>query len=160
MKLLLSTGSLYTLPMSQACEIARDTGFDGVEVIIGTEFQHGNPIAKIRELQKIIPIYSLHAPFFDLDGWGDKPEQLRLSVRLALETGIPLVNFHPPSWMAMELRFWRWFQSIKDFQQEIGQGQVNLPSRICPAPGRSRSIPTCWPVPCGSSILCTITTFI
>jgi sugar phosphate isomerase/epimerase len=135
MKLLLSTGSLYTLPMTKACEIARDTGFDGVEAIIGTEFQQGNPVATIRELQEIIPIYSLHAPFFDIDGWGEKHEQLRLTVRLALETGIPLVNFHPPSWLAVELRFWRWFQAVKDYQLEIGQGQVLITVENMPCSG-------------------------
>lgn len=135
MKLLLSTGSLYTLPMTKACEIARDTGFDGVEAIVGSEFQHGNPLNTLRELQKIIPIYSLHAPFFDIDGWGNKPQQLRLTVRLALEAGIPLINFHPPSWLNMELHFWRWFHSIQDYQQEIGQGQVVITVENMPCSG-------------------------
>lgn len=133
MKLVLSAGSLYTLPLSRVCEIARDTGFDGVEVIINQDFQLCNQIALIRDLQTILPVASLHAPFFDLDGWGDKIEQVQLTVRLALETGIPLVNFHPPSWLGVELRFWRWFQAIRDFQAELGQGEVivtieNMPS--------------------------------
>lgn len=135
MKLLLSTGSLYTLPLTRVCEIARDTGFDGVEVIINQEFQHGNPVALIREMQEIIPVASLHAPFFDLDGWGEKVEQLRLSVRLALQTGIPLINFHPPSWLGMELRFWRWFNAIRDYQEEIGKGRVIITVENMPSTG-------------------------
>ena len=38
MKILLSAGSLYTLPLPKIFELARDTGFDGVEVIISPDY--------------------------------------------------------------------------------------------------------------------------
>ena len=135
MKLVLSTGSLYTLPLPKVCEIARDTGFDGAEVIIAQDFQMCNQIALIRDLQAIVPVLSLHAPFFDLDGWGEKAEQIRLTIRLALETGIPLINFHPPSWLGAELRFWRWFNAIRDYQAELGRGEVIITVENMPSTG-------------------------
>jgi sugar phosphate isomerase/epimerase len=135
MKLILSAGSLHTLPLAKVFRIARDTGFDGMEVIIGYDFQHRDNAALIRELQQILPINSLHAPFLDLDGWGNKIDQLLHTVALALETGIPLINFHPPSWMGAELRFWRWFNTVSDFQAEIGRGEVVITLENMPCSG-------------------------
>ncbi len=135
MKIILSAGSLYTLPLEKAFEIARDTGFAGMEVIINHDFQYGDNLALIRALQDILPVASLHAPFFQLDTWGNKIDQLFRTTRLAAEAGIPLINFHPPAWMGMELKFWRWFNGVKDFQQEVGQGEVTITVENMPCTG-------------------------
>jgi len=135
MKLVLSAGSLYTLPLETVFRIGRDTGFDGMEVIIGQDFQYGDNVALLRELQQILPICSLHAPFFELDRWGNKIDQLHRTTALALETGIPLINFHPPSWLGLEMKFWRWFNRVRDFQQEVGQNQVIITAENMPCGG-------------------------
>ena len=135
MKLVLSAGSLYTLPLAKVFEFARITGFDGLEVIVNYDFQYQDNVACLRDLQQILPICSLHAPFFDLDGWGNKIEQLYRTTELALETGIPLVNFHPPIWMNLELRFWRWLNRVQDFQAEVGQNQVIITMENMPSTG-------------------------
>lgn len=141
MKLILSAGSLYTLPLEKICELARDTGFDGVEIIINYDFQYQDNIAYIRNLQQIVPIASLHAPFFEIDGWGNKVNQLTRTASLALETGIPLINFHPPSWMAFEWRFWSWLKSIGDFQRQIGHDQVIITMENMPCVGGFKTNP-------------------
>lgn len=124
-KISLSSGSLFTLPLRRAFEIAAEAGFDGVELIINQDFQRVNPVKVVRGLQEICPINSIHAPFMPLDGWGGPVQSLYYSVDLAAETGIPLVNFHPPSWMGAEIGFWRWLYKIRDFQEEVGlNGQV------------------------------------
>lgn len=135
MKLVLSAGSLYTLPLAKVFEIARDTGFDGMEIIINYDFQYQDNAALIRELQQILPVCSLHAPFFELDGWGNKIDQLLRTAALAIDTGIPLINFHPPAWMGLELKFWRWFSGIGDFQAEVGQNQVLITIENMPCTG-------------------------
>ncbi|NIQ98446.1 MAG: sugar phosphate isomerase/epimerase [Desulfuromonadales bacterium] len=135
MKLLLSAGSLYTLPMEKIFEIARDTGFDGMEVIINYDFQFGNNRGLIRDLQQILPIYSLHAPFLVLDGWGNKIRQLQRTAKLAGDTGIPLINFHPPAWMAFEFKFWRWLNKVRDFQEEICDADVTITIENMPCTG-------------------------
>lgn len=141
MKLVLSAGSLYTLPLEKVFSIARDTGFDGVEIIIGYEFQYGDNVALIRDLQKILPVCSLHAPFLELDRWGNKIEQLHRTTALAIETGIRLINFHPPSWMGLEFKFWRWFNRIRDFQQEVGKNEVIITVENMPCTGAFKSNP-------------------
>ncbi len=135
MKLVLSAGSLYTLPMEKVFEIARDTGFDGMEVIINYDFQYQDSVAIIRDLEQILPIRSLHAPFMQIDGWGNKIDQIHKTARLALATGIPLINFHPPSWMALEFKFWRWLKRVSDFQRDIGENQVLVTVENMPCGG-------------------------
>ena len=121
----LSTGSLFTLPLHKVCELSCLAGFDGVELIISQSFIGKNSSKLIASLQEITTIHSIHAPFMPLDGWGGPEESLRLSIELAAERNIPLVNFHPPSWMGFEIGFWRWLYRIRDFQKEVGlNGQV------------------------------------
>lgn len=135
MKLILSAGSLYTLPMHRVFEMARETGFDGMEVIINQDFQYGQNAAILNELKQIMPISSLHAPFLVLDNWGNKIDQLRKTADLAMEAEIPLITFHPPSWAALEWKFSRYLRSIDDFQEEIGQGQVVITIENMPCTG-------------------------
>lgn len=138
MKILLSAGSLYTLPLPKIFELARDTGFDGVEVIINHDFQYGNNLEILEELQTIHPILSLHAPFLAIDRWGGKSEQLQKTALLALDAGVPLINFHPPSWLAMEWKFWKYLKSIRDFQSDIGRDEITITIENMPASGKMK----------------------
>ncbi len=135
MKLVLSAGTLYTLPLEKVFEIGRDIGFDGMEVIINYDFQYGDNLALLRDLQQILPVSSLHAPFLELDNWGNKCDQVYKTVELALQAEVPLINFHPPCWMALEWKFWRWLNNIKDFQDEVGRHQVVITLENMPCTG-------------------------
>jgi sugar phosphate isomerase/epimerase len=138
----LSTGSLFTFPLPRIFEFAAEVGFDGVELIINQEFQKVNPLKLIRSLQHTADIHSIHAPFMPLDGWGGVADSLRRCVALAAECGIPLVNFHPPSWMGFELAFWRWLYSVYDFQKEVGlNGQVIVTIENMPWVGKMKINP-------------------
>jgi sugar phosphate isomerase/epimerase len=138
----LSTGSLFTLPLRRVCELSAEAGFDGVELIINQDFQKINPAKLVASLQQITTIHSIHAPFMPLDGWGGPIESLRICVELAADRGIPLVNFHPPSWMGFAVGFWRWLYSVRDFQKEVGNdGQVNVTIENMPWVGRFKINP-------------------
>ncbi|ACD96613.1 sugar phosphate isomerase/epimerase family protein [Trichlorobacter lovleyi] len=142
LKISLSSGSLFTLPICRAFELSAEAGFDGVELIINQDFQRVNPVKVVRSLQEIAPINSIHAPFMPLDGWGGPIQSLFHSIELAADTGIPLVNFHPPSWMGMEIGFWRWLYRIRDFQKEIGiDGEVLVTIENMPCIGRFKLNP-------------------
>lgn len=142
MQITLSTGSLFTLPLPRILELAAAAGFDGVELIINQDFQKINPVRLIRSLQQITVIHSIHAPFMPLDGWGGPADSLRRSVALAAECGIPLVNFHPPSWMSFEIGYWRWLYSVIDFQKDVGlDGLVTVTLENMPWVGRMKINP-------------------
>jgi sugar phosphate isomerase/epimerase len=135
MKIILSAGSLYTLPLFKAFEIARNVGFDGVEVIINHDFEFNAGKELLAEASQILPIAALHAPFFEINGWGNKIQQLEKSVNLAIDFEIPLVNFHPPAWLTLERKFWRWLNRIDDFQAEVGRNRVQVTIENMPANG-------------------------
>ncbi|SNB48002.1 sugar phosphate isomerase/epimerase [Geobacter sp. DSM 9736] len=136
MRFSLSTGTLFTFPLKKACAIAAEAGFDGVELIINDEFQKVSCRQLIEEVCSILPVLSIHAPFMPLDGWGSPADSLKRCVELAGICNVPLVNFHPPSWMGLEIRFMRWFYRIFDFQKEVGQGQVAVTVENMPWTGR------------------------
>ena len=138
MRISISAGTLYTYPLPKVFEMAREAGFDGVELVINHEFQKVNSRRLIRELAETLPIVSMHAPFMPLDGWGSPMDSLMRSVEIGADCGIGLVNFHPPSWLGLELRYWRWLYGIHDFQKEIGQGQVALTLENMPWEGKYR----------------------
>ena len=135
MKPILSAGTLYTLPLPKVFEIAREVGFAGLEVIINQDFEFSNGREILAEVRRIHPIVSLHAPFFDINGWGNKTQQLERTVELAILNDIELVNFHPPCWMTLERKFWRWLNRIDDFQQQIGRDKVVVTIENMPANG-------------------------
>ncbi|MBK5274732.1 MAG: sugar phosphate isomerase/epimerase [Desulfuromonadales bacterium] len=138
----LSSGSLFTLPLKKVCELAAEAGYDGIELIINQDFQKTNPSKLIASLQDITTIHSIHSPFMLLDGWGDPMDSLRICIELAAERGVPLVNFHPPSWMGCEFVFWRWLYSVRDFQKELGRdGQVAVTIENMPWVGKYKINP-------------------
>lgn len=126
MKLILSAGSLYTRPLPEIFVLARESGFDGVEIIINHDFSFHDGIETLDALRSIHPIHSIHAPFFPVDGWGNKVEQLERTIRLALACEVPLVTFHPPVWLGVEFKFWNWMKRIADYQAEVGRGQLTI----------------------------------
>jgi len=142
MQISMSTGTLFILPLKRVCELSAEAGFDGVELIINQDFQRVNPTRVINSLQAITKIHSIHAPFMPLDGWGRPEQALRRCVAIAAECGIPLVNFHPPSWLGMEISFWRWLYSVGDFQKEVGiEGKVMVTIENMPWVGKYKINP-------------------
>lgn len=141
MKISLSSGTLYTFPLRKIFEITRSLDFDGIELIINQEFQKVNTLKLIEELQQSLPILSIHAPFMPLDGWGTPIDALKHSVEIAEKCGIPLVNFHPPSWLGFEVGFWRWLYKVNDFQKEVGTENVIVTLENMPWVGKFRINP-------------------
>ena len=137
MKTLLSSGCLYTLPLENAFYMAAEAGYDGMEVIVSESFGQDEGYRLLRNLKEILPIYVLHAPFHVLPGWGDRMRALRKTIEMAKGLSVPMVNFHPPKWLNLEVKFWRWMFMVRDFQQEVGGGKVaisveNMPYRERP----------------------------
>jgi sugar phosphate isomerase/epimerase len=139
MRISISTGTLFIFPLRKAFEMAAEVGFEGVELIINQDFQRVNSRKLMTELAEIMPIVSIHAPFMPLDGWGTPVDSLKRTVELAAGVGVPLVTFHPPSWLGFELGFWRWLYRIHDFQKEVGGGEVLLAMENMPWTGKFKT---------------------
>jgi len=96
----LSTSSVYPESTAAAFEIAKHLGYDGVEVMVGTDRVSADieAVARISEYYEV-PVSSVHAPCLLLTKrvWGTDPwDKLRTSVDAALRWGAPTVVVHPP----------------------------------------------------------------
>ena len=120
MKVLFSTGCLFQLPLKDIFTIARDAGFDGCDLVIDGRFRGGGIIDTVMECLEILPVYSVHAPFVKMKEWGQARDILARSLEVAKTVGAGVVNFHPPSWYSMEMKFLKWFRKVEDFQREFG----------------------------------------
>lgn len=126
MKILLSSGCLHTLPLEKAFHMASEAGYDGMEVIVSESFGQDEGYRLLRDLNGIAPICVLHAPFHVIRGWGDRMRALIKTIELAKGLSVPMVNFHPPKWLNLEVKFWRWMYSVGDFQEELGDGALSI----------------------------------
>ena len=120
MKILCSTGSFGKRPIREIFNFAKEAGFDGCEFVVGKDFNRSNYRYEVAECLNILPIYTIHAPYVHIAHWGDQRQALIKTLELARECNARVVTFHPPSWLAREFTFNRWFKRIQDFQQEFG----------------------------------------
>lgn len=97
MKLSLSTASLYLYPLRRIFAMAKEAGFEGLEMALSPEVTHrdGRYVrALIAEYD--LPVLSLHPPMSFLPGQGDRSALLPQMVDLAQEIACPLVILHTP----------------------------------------------------------------
>lgn len=96
----MSTSCVHTLPVDRAFAVARQAGFDGVEVMV----THDPATRNVRSLRELsarydLPILSIHAPVLLLTQfvWGTDPHaKLARTAELAVEVGASTVVVHPP----------------------------------------------------------------
>ncbi|MFM9876257.1 MAG: sugar phosphate isomerase/epimerase family protein [Rhodoglobus sp.] len=101
----MSTSCVYPLSTESAFRLAREAGFDGIEVMV-TSDPVTQDAAALRYLSKTysLPILSVHAPVLLLTQlvWGTNPvRKLERSAELAATLGAATVVVHPPfRWQA------------------------------------------------------------
>ncbi|MFQ6014527.1 MAG: sugar phosphate isomerase/epimerase family protein [Anaerolineae bacterium] len=99
MKLALSTGSLYTYGVDRVFALAKEVGFDGVEVLIDPRWdtRHSHYLNSL-QARYDLPILSVHSPFTrKVDGWEeDEVERVKRSVVLAEAVGAQTLVVHLP----------------------------------------------------------------
>lgn len=96
----LSTSSVYPESTGAGFEIAKRLGYDGVEVMVGTDSTSAD-IDAVVALQALhqVPVLSVHAPCLLITQrvWGTDPwVKLERSAEMARECGAGLVVVHPP----------------------------------------------------------------
>lgn len=105
--LILSTGSLYNFDVSTVMALAREAGFDGIELMIDwrRETHHLPHLEKLCR-KHALPILAVHSPFASMriQGWPVDPvETIQKSVQLAEDLGARTVVVHPPTrWLRLQ----------------------------------------------------------
>jgi sugar phosphate isomerase/epimerase len=101
----MSSSCVFPLPLAEAFRLARQSGFDGVEIMV-TNDRATQDAVRLRELSHSygIPILSIHAPVLLATQlvWGTDPKRkLEKSAELAVAVGASTVVVHPPfRWQA------------------------------------------------------------
>jgi len=97
LKVSLSTATLSIYPLSRTFALAKELGFDGVELVVSLEVLLRGP-AYTKELSRRygLPILSLHPALFRFPGWATMEERWRNSLALARQLGCPVMVFHAP----------------------------------------------------------------
>ncbi len=119
----MSTSCVHTLPVDRAFAIAKQAGFDGVEVMVTHDPATRN-IKSLRELSARydLPILSIHAPVLLLTQfvWGTDPHvKLARSAELAVGVGASTVVVHPPfRWQRRTARGFT--ESVRTLSREWG----------------------------------------
>jgi sugar phosphate isomerase/epimerase len=74
MRISLSTGTYYHLPLSYSLHLARELGFDGVEWVVSPGYLLNglDPVRKAFAEAGVRPL-SVHPPFYPLPGWPRRP---------------------------------------------------------------------------------------
>jgi sugar phosphate isomerase/epimerase len=126
-EVILSTGSVHTLPLEQQFELAKEAGFQGLELVLNRHFS-AEVAARVAELSDRLdlPVRNLHAPFEPIPGWGTQPDAIVRTAELGRALGAVSITFHPPQRAMEDVGFQRWFGEIHDFQAEIGRGKIAI----------------------------------
>jgi sugar phosphate isomerase/epimerase len=103
MRLSFSTGTFYHRTLDYSLRLARDLGFDGVELAIGPEALYGGAAPLCRAIERVgLPVLSVHPPFLALPGWPRWttqriPRTMTLARELGAELGVThTMQFYSP----------------------------------------------------------------
>ena len=94
MRLSFSTGTFYLRSLDYSLRLARDLGFDGVELAMGPEALYLGAAPLLRAIDSAgLPVLSVHPPFLRMPGWPRwsthrLPRVMRLARELGAELGV------------------------------------------------------------------------
>ncbi|MCB9099498.1 MAG: sugar phosphate isomerase/epimerase [Anaerolineales bacterium] len=105
--IILSTGSLFNFDVDTAMCLAKETGFDGIELMVDWRRETYTPGHLQQCMARYdLPILAVHSPFrksFLADWPSDPIDSIKASVRLAETLGAQTVIVHPPGrWLRMQ----------------------------------------------------------
>ena len=97
MRISLSTGSLYLYPLRQIFAVAKDTGFEGLELVLSPEvFIRGSGYVRRLSQEYELPIFTLHPPMIPIRRWREHHELLPQMIPVARDLGCQFIIIHAP----------------------------------------------------------------
>jgi sugar phosphate isomerase/epimerase len=117
----LSTGSLFHLPLPSIADVARRAGFGGLDLVMGSP--RIAPGEAVERAHGLCPVRVVHAPFRNWSDWGGHMNAWRAAARLAGSLlgraddgagGRVHVTLHPPAGTLRDAVQTRWFARAVD----------------------------------------------
>ncbi len=121
---LLSTGSLFHLPLPHIARIAQAAGFQGLDLVMGSP--KIAPGQAVSEAHARCPVHVVHAPFRNWSVWGGHMDawraavDLAASLRCAANHNAVHVTLHPPAGTLRDAIQTRWFARAVDLPRLLG----------------------------------------
>jgi len=146
---LLSTGSLFHLPLPAIARIAVGAGFAGLDLVMGSP--KTAPGQAVDQAHALCPVRVVHAPFRNWSAWGGHMNAWRAAVALAASLSsdqrrdqgdwhndgrggpCPHITLHPPAGTLQDAIQTRWFARAVDLPRlldvppGLGLSLENLP---------------------------------
>ncbi len=128
MRFSFSTGTFYPLPLDTSLRLARDLGYDGVELAIGPEALYLGAAPLRRAIERVgVPVLSVHPPFASLPGWPRWPSRrMPRVVGLARALGAELAITHTLHFYDPDSPRNAHFSQAIRMGQATSEGQVEL----------------------------------
>ena len=130
MRISFSTATFYSYSLSYSLRLARDAGFDGVELALGVGYQLLGPRPYLRAIRAIgMPVLSVHPPFLRLRAFG---WPLAVTRRMTSLTNVahlvdaPLCVSHVPDLRHLESHRARLFARAIALGYEAVPGNVTI----------------------------------
>lgn len=121
---LLSTGSLFHLPLPSIAAVAAKAGFAGVDLVMGSPKIAPGPA--VQAAHALCPVRVVHAPFRNWSAWGGHMDAWRAAAALAgslldESNGRSVhVTLHPPAGTLRDAIQTRWFARAVDLPRLLG----------------------------------------
>jgi sugar phosphate isomerase/epimerase len=128
LKFSLSTGTLYSYPLRWIFRLARETGFDGVELVVNPEaiLRRGEAVRQLAQAEGV-EILTVHPTVMPLPGWRERHGGMAPTIQLAREAGAGLVVMHTPHAESLDEREGLAFrQRIEAWQGQLAGGGLRL----------------------------------
>ncbi len=123
MRITLSTASLYLYPLRPIFALARDTGFEGLELALSPEvFVRGSGYVRDLSQEYGLPILTLHPPMIRIRGWSEHHRLLPRMVPLARELGCQFIIIHAPKAVNLTAGLGRqYLEAVEACVEELSQ---------------------------------------
>lgn len=125
-KILLSTASLYPYSHKEIFSIAKDVGFDGLELVIKSNCLKGDMDKNILKLNNLInhynlPVYTVHQPLFIFFKRFGVKRAIKLSFDVAKKLQSESVTIHLPLFLRPDNSYPWWDNYSKQFLKAISE---------------------------------------
>jgi sugar phosphate isomerase/epimerase len=128
LKFSLSTGTLYSYPLRWIFRLARETGFDGVELVVNPEaiLRRGEAVRQLAQAEGV-EILTVHPTVMPLPGWRERHGGMAPTIQLAREAEAGLVVMHTPHAESLDEGEGLAFrQRIEAWQGQLAGGGLRL----------------------------------
>lgn len=128
MRVSFSTGTYYQRGLRYSLGLARDLGYDGVELVLGPSYLlRGADSLRDAIAQYGVPALSVHPPFYPLPGWPRKAsEAIPRLARVSRAVGAELFVVHLPFFTGPDSPRARRFSESLRSSLELGGGAIQI----------------------------------